>query len=85
MRGKTATAVVRAQGRRGGPPVTDTIRLVRQDGRYKIVSAGKEPGEKCRGSASQAVGASGASASSVASKSVCGTPPMQGEVAPASR
>ena len=27
----------------GGEPVTDTIRLVRQDGRYKIVSAGQEP------------------------------------------
>jgi hypothetical protein len=44
-RGKTATAVVRA--RVGGQaPVTDTIRLVRQGGRYKIVSAGKETGER---------------------------------------
>ena len=44
-RGKTATAVVRARVG-SGPPVTDTIRLVSQDGRYKIVSAGKETGEK---------------------------------------
>ena len=44
-RGKTATAVVRASvGKR--PPVTDTIRLVRQGGRYRIVSAGKETEEK---------------------------------------
>jgi hypothetical protein len=44
-RGKTATAVVRAKVGRG-PVVTDTIRLVNQGGRYKIVSAGKETGEK---------------------------------------
>jgi len=46
VRGNTATAVVRATVA-GGPPVTDTIRLVKQGGRYKIVSAGKEAiGEK---------------------------------------
>jgi hypothetical protein len=44
-RGNTATAVVRARTG-SAPPVTDTIRLVRQGGRYKIVSAGKETGEK---------------------------------------
>ena len=44
-RGNTATAVVRAQTG-SGPTVTDTIRLVRQGGRYRIVSAGKETGEK---------------------------------------
>ena len=44
-RGKTATAVVRARAGRG-PEVTDTVRLVSQGGRYKIVSAGKETGEK---------------------------------------
>jgi FlaG/FlaF family flagellin (archaellin) len=44
-RGKTATAVVRARVG-NGPPVTDTVRLVRQGGRYKIVSAGKETGDK---------------------------------------
>lgn len=45
VRGNTATAVVRAQvGRQ--PPVTDTIRLLKQDGRYKIVSAGKQADEK---------------------------------------
>ena len=42
VRGNTATATVRATVR-GGPPVTDTIRLLRQGGRYKIVSAGPEP------------------------------------------
>jgi hypothetical protein len=41
VRGNTATAVVRATVA-GGPPVTDTIRLIKQGGRYKIVSAGKE-------------------------------------------
>ena len=41
VRGNTATAVVRATVA-NGPPVTDTIRLVKQDERYKIVSAGKE-------------------------------------------
>jgi hypothetical protein len=41
VRGNTATAVVRATVA-GGAPVTDTIRLLKQDGRYKIVSAGKE-------------------------------------------
>jgi hypothetical protein len=46
VRGNTATAVVRAKVA-GGPPVTDTIRLVKQGGRYRIVSAGKEAtGEK---------------------------------------
>jgi hypothetical protein len=41
VKGNTATAIVRATVA-GGPPVTDTIRLIKQDGRYKIVSAGKE-------------------------------------------
>jgi hypothetical protein len=41
VRGNTATAVVRATVA-GGPPVTDTIRLIKQEGRYKIVSAGRE-------------------------------------------
>ena len=41
VRGNTATAVVRATVS-GGRPVTDTIRLVKQGGRYKIVSAGRE-------------------------------------------
>jgi hypothetical protein len=41
VRGKTATAIVRARIA-GGRPVTDTIRLLRQGGRYKIVSAGQE-------------------------------------------
>ncbi len=41
VRGNTATAVVRATVA-GGEPVTDTIRLVKQGGRYKIVSAGRE-------------------------------------------
>jgi hypothetical protein len=45
VRGKTATAVVRATVA-GSPPVTDTIRLVKQAGRYKIVSAGKEATER---------------------------------------
>jgi hypothetical protein len=46
VRGNTATAVVRATVA-GGPPVTDTIRLIKQGGRYKIVSAGREAtGEK---------------------------------------
>jgi hypothetical protein len=46
VRGTTATAIVRATVA-NGPPVTDTIRLVKQGGRYKIVSAGKEAlGEK---------------------------------------
>jgi hypothetical protein len=46
VRGNTATALVRATVA-GGPPVTDTIRLIKQRGRYKIVSAGKEAtGEK---------------------------------------
>jgi hypothetical protein len=44
-RGSTATAVVRARVG-SAAPVTDTIRLVRQGGRYRIVSAGKETGEK---------------------------------------
>ena len=44
-RGTTATAVVRARvGRR--PAVTDTIRLVSQDGGYRIVSAGSEAGDR---------------------------------------
>jgi hypothetical protein len=44
--GNTATAVVRATVA-GGPPVTDTIRLIKQGGRYRIVSAGREAtGEK---------------------------------------
>ena len=41
-RGNTSIAVVRARVA-GGPPVTDTIRLVRQGGRYRIVSAGQTP------------------------------------------
>src|SRR4051812_30362936 len=41
VRGNIATAVVGATVG-GGPPVTDTIRLMKQGGRYKIVSAGKE-------------------------------------------
>jgi hypothetical protein len=41
--GDTATAIVRARVA-GGEPVTDTIRLQRQDGRYRIVSAGQEAG-----------------------------------------
>jgi len=46
VRGKTAIAVVRARVA-GGAAVTDTIRLVKQGGRYRIVSAGKEAsGEK---------------------------------------
>jgi len=45
VRGNTATAVVRATVA-GGRPVTDTIRLVRQDGRYRIVSAGREADER---------------------------------------
>lgn len=45
VRGRTATAVVRARVA-GGAPVTDTIRLVSQGGRYKIVSAGKATGEE---------------------------------------
>jgi hypothetical protein len=44
VRGNTATATVRATVT-GSPPVTDVIRLLRQNGRYKIVSAGPEPGE----------------------------------------
>ena len=45
VRGNTAVATVRASVA-GGPPVTDVIRLVRQGGRYKIVSAGPEPRER---------------------------------------
>ena len=45
VRGNTAVATVRATVA-GGRPVTDVIRLVRQDGRYKIVSAGAEPSER---------------------------------------
>jgi len=45
VRGNTATAVVRATVA-GNPPVTDTIRLIKQQGRYKIVSAGKQADEK---------------------------------------
>ncbi len=41
VRGNTATAVVRATVA-GGRPATDTIRLIKQRGRYRIVSAGKE-------------------------------------------
>jgi hypothetical protein len=44
-RGDTAIAVVRATVA-GRPPVTDTIRLVRQGGRYRIVSAGNQTGDK---------------------------------------
>lgn len=44
-RGRNATAVVRARVG-DDPPVTDTIRLVRVRDRYRIVSAGKETGEK---------------------------------------
>jgi hypothetical protein len=43
VRGNTATAIVRAQVA-GGQPVTDTIRLQRQGGRYRIVSAGQPAG-----------------------------------------
>jgi hypothetical protein len=43
VRGNTAVATVRARVA-GSGPVTDTIRLVRRDGRYRIVSAGPEPG-----------------------------------------
>jgi hypothetical protein len=43
VRGDTATAIVRASVA-GGQPVTDTIRLKREGGRYKIVSAGQVPG-----------------------------------------
>jgi hypothetical protein len=42
VRGNTAIATVRARVA-GGQAVTDTIRLMRQGGRYKIVSAGQEP------------------------------------------
>ena len=45
VRGGTAEVTVRATVA-GGPPVTDVIRLVRQDGRFKIVSAGAEPRER---------------------------------------
>ena len=45
VRGNTATATVRASVA-GGPPVTDVIRLLRQRGRYKIVSAGPEPKDR---------------------------------------
>jgi hypothetical protein len=45
VRGNTATAVVRATVA-GGPPVTDTIRLIKQDGRYRIVSAGREASDE---------------------------------------
>ena len=41
VRGQTAIVTVRARVA-GGESVTDTIRLVRQGGRYKIVSAGQE-------------------------------------------
>ena len=41
VRGQTATAIVRATVA-GSPPVTDTIRLIKQGGRYRIVSAGRE-------------------------------------------
>jgi hypothetical protein len=44
IRGTNATAVVRATVA-GRQPVTDTIRLTKQDGRYKIVSAGSEADE----------------------------------------
>ena len=45
VRGNTATAVVRARVG-GGAPVTDTIRLIKQGGRYKIVSAGREASDE---------------------------------------
>jgi hypothetical protein len=45
VRGNTAIALVRATVA-SGPPVTDTIRLVKQGGRYRIVSAGRGAGEK---------------------------------------
>jgi hypothetical protein len=44
VRGNTATAIVRARVT-GGEPVTDAIRLQRQGGRYRIVSAGQQAGE----------------------------------------
>jgi hypothetical protein len=43
LHGNTATAIVRARVA-GGQPVTDTIRLQRQGGRYRIVSAGQPAG-----------------------------------------
>jgi len=45
VRGNTATAVVGARVG-GGAPVTDTIRLIKQGGRYKIVSAGREASDE---------------------------------------
>ena len=45
VRGNTATAVVRARVG-GGAPVTDAIRLIKQGGRYKIVSAGREASDE---------------------------------------
>jgi hypothetical protein len=45
IRGDAATAIVRASSE-GSPPVTDTIRLARQGGRYRIASAGRPAGEK---------------------------------------
>jgi hypothetical protein len=44
IRGDTATAVVRAQVA-GGPPMTDDIRLARQQGRFRIVSLGPPAGD----------------------------------------
>src|SRR5947209_8226034 len=43
LRGNLANVSVVAQVK-GGPPVTDTIRLVRQKGGYRIVSAGSAGG-----------------------------------------
>jgi hypothetical protein len=43
VRGDAATAIVRATVA-GGKPVTDTIALKREGGRYKIVSAGQPVG-----------------------------------------
>ena len=45
IRGTNATAVVRAKVG-NGQPVTDTIRLTKQGGRYKIVSAGSEASDE---------------------------------------
>jgi hypothetical protein len=45
IQGQQATATVRASTN-GGPPVTDQIRLAKQKGRYRIVSAGQPAAEK---------------------------------------
>jgi hypothetical protein len=45
LRGNTASVAVVAQVQ-GGPPVSETIRLVRQKGGYRISSAGSGPGDQ---------------------------------------